>query len=543
MLPDEKVNILLVDDQVSKLLSYEAILSGLNQNIVKASSAREALEHLLNADFAVVLVDVCMPEIDGFELAEMIRGHPRCRKTAIILISAILLTDLDRMRGYDTGAVDYVSVPFVPELLRAKVGVFVDLYRKTTQLEELNQELEERVAERTKDLEASNAMLIEAARLVKEADRRKDQFLAILAHELRNPLAPIRNAVQVLMTRSAPDPELTWNQQVIDRQVRHMARLLDDLLDVSRISHNRLELRKERIALSAVIEAAIETSRALIDSRQHDLAVALPAEPVYLDADPVRLTQVFSNLLNNAANYTNTGGHIRLTGEVKDGDVVVSVADDGIGIAPERLARIFEVFSQERLGPERSTTGLGVGLSLVRGLVDLHGGAVEARSAGPGKGSVFTVQLPVAVEASILEPPAPDVELAVGMRRRVLIVDDLKDSADTLAMLIRMLGHESRTAYDGEEGLAAAEEFRPDVILLDIGMPKLDGYDVCIRIREQPWSTGTCLVALTGWGREDDRRRTLEAGFDQHIVKPVDPAALTRLLAEPRLANRAKEPA
>lgn len=403
----------------------------------------------------------------------------------------------------------------VSEFRLGQCRYFTGIVRDITEKKQLEQELHERAEQLT------------------AADRRKDQFLATLAHELRNPLAPIRNAVHILLARDSHDPDMKWGREVIDRQVKQMSRLLDDLLDVSRISRNRLELRKERIELAEVVQCAVETSRPHIDSGGHELNVVLPPGPVYLDADPVRLAQVFSNLLNNAAKYTEKGGHIRLHLERQGSDVVVSVQDDGIGIAAEMLPRLFDIFSQSTRVLERSQGGLGIGLSLVRGLVELHGGRIEAKSAGPGKGSEFIVRLPVIVEKLVRESASGsnggEPESAPG--RRLLVVDDLKDSADSLSLMLKAVGHEVCTAYDGEEAIAAAERFKPEVILLDIGMPKLNGYDACRHIRKQPWSQGMVLIALTGWGQEDDRRRTEDAGFDHHLVKPVEPTELLKLLA------------
>jgi PAS domain S-box-containing protein len=368
---------------------------------------------------------------------------------------------------------------------------------------------------------------------LKEADRRKDEFLATLAHELRNPLAPIRNAVQILKVKGPPDPELKWGREVIDRQVQVMARLLEDLLDVSRISRNRLELRKERVELVTVVEAALETSRPVIEAGSHELTVALPPEPIPLEADPVRLAQVFTNLLNNAAKYTEEGGRIRLSVERQGSDVKVSVLDNGIGIIAEMLPRVFDIFAQSPRALLRSPGGLGIGLSLVKGLVELPGGSIEARSEGAGRGSEFVVRLPVAVAKPLpaAAPPKEDGEPKPATKCRILIVDDNEDSADSLAMLLKIKGYEVETAYDGVQAVEAAGTLRPNVVLLDIGMPKLNGYDACWRIRQQPWGQGMFLIALTGWGQEEDRRRTEEAGFNQHMVKPVDPAALMKLLA------------
>ena len=373
-----------------------------------------------------------------------------------------------------------------------------------------------------------------AVEALHRADRKKDEFLATLAHELRNPLAPIRNAVKILHTKGPPDPELQWARGVIDRQVDHMARLLEDLLDVSRISRNNLQLRKEQVELTDVLEAAVETSRPAIDAGRHELAISLPSEPIPLVADSVRLAQVFSNLLTNAAKYTENGGRIRLSAAREGGEVVVSVEDNGIGIAAEALPQIFEIFSQAAPALERSQGGLGIGLSLVKGLVELHGGRIAAKSDGPGKGSQFVVSLPVASSAS--QPPqaarpSEDASFQRPAAQSILVVDDNRDSAESLARLLAVMGHRVATAHDGEQAVELAGAMRPDVVLLDIGMPKLNGFDACRRIRQQPWGLGMTLVALTGWGQQEDRRRTEEAGFDYHLVKPVDTTVLMKLLA------------
>ena len=382
-----------------------------------------------------------------------------------------------------------------------------------------------RLQETLRDLRASEDAL-------RQADRRKDDFLATLAHELRNPLAPIRNAVHIFKVKSPADPQLQWGRDVIDRQVAQMTRLLDDLLDVSRISHNRLELRLQRVDLSTVVMSAVETSRPFIDGAGHELTITLPPGPVHLEADPVRLAQVFSNLLNNSAKYSIRPGHIHLTAERRDGEVVVMVSDDGIGITAEALPYIFDMFTQAAPMQEQSWGGLGIGLSLVQGLVTLHGGSVEAASPGAGQGSTFTVRLPVASSIPV-SPRDPGREHAIpgtGVQRRLLIADDLEDNAESLATLFRMMGHEAWTAHDGEAAFRTAASHRPEIILLDLGMPKVDGYEACRRIRGQPWGSRVMIIALTGWGQEEDRRRTHQAGFDAHLVKPVDPAALMRLV-------------
>jgi CheY-like chemotaxis protein/two-component sensor histidine kinase len=337
--------------------------------------------------------------------------------------------------------------------------------------------------------------------------------------------------VAILKSTSPEEAERGSLRDVIDRQVQHMARLLDDLLDVSRITTGKLELRKKRVALGTIVEAALETSGPLIEAGQHQLILELPEEPIFVHADPVRLAQVFSNLLNNAAKYTDRGGRIALVGW-RNGDLVsISIKDNGIGIASEVLPRIFDMFSQASPALQRSQGGLGIGLSLVKGLVELHGGRITAASEGPAKGSEFTVQLPIAAAGNGGSPEsAGPTESTSPARRRILIVDDLRDSADSLSRLMRLRGHETQTAYDGEEAIAMAQAMRPDAVLLDIGMPKMNGYDVCRQIRLQPWGKQILMIAVTGWGQEEDRRRTEEAGFDHHLVKPVDPAVLVRLL-------------
>jgi PAS domain S-box-containing protein len=367
---------------------------------------------------------------------------------------------------------------------------------------------------------------------LKDAGRRKDEFLATLAHELRNPLAPLRNGLEV-MKRAAGNPEAVEKARaMMERQLAQMVRLIDDLLDVSRITRGKLELRRQRVDLAAVVQSAVEASRPLVEAAAHRLTVALPPEPVPLDADPVRLAQVFANLLTNAAKYTDRGGAIRLTAERRGDEVVVAVADSGIGIAAEHLPRLFEMFAQVHTALERSQGGLGIGLSLVKGLVEMHGGRVEARSDGPGRGSEFLVRLPLQSPSSLVPCPLPPGTRDKGRgTRRVLVADDNRDAADSLALMLRLAGHEVHTAHDGQEAVEAAAWFRPEVALLDIGMPRLNGYDACRRIREQPGGRQIVLAALTGWGQEEDKRRASEAGFDCHLTKPVDPADLDKILA------------
>jgi signal transduction histidine kinase/ActR/RegA family two-component response regulator len=392
------------------------------------------------------------------------------------------------------------------------------------------QELEEEVVER-KRLEQE--LRCRAEQLV-EADRRKDAFLAMLGHELRNPLAPLRNAVEVMRRLGLTDPKLDWARAVIDRQVAHMTRLVDDLLDVSRVSRGRITLRMEPVALAEVVVRAVESSRPLLEARRHKLTVELPDEPVRLEADPVRLAQVVNNLLNNAAKYTAEGGRVRLTAERQVEEVVLRVGDNGVGIAPEMLSRVFDPFSQAEQTLDRSAGGLGLGLTLVKSLVEMHGGRVEAFSEGVGRGSEFVVRLPVSKWSG--EPSVNGSVPAVGPSgsgRRVLVVDDNVDPAESLATVLRMGDYEVRIAYDGLAALDAADQFQPEVVLLDIGLPKVTGYEIARRLRERASLKNVFLVAVTGYGQDEDRRRAEEAGFDAHLVKPADPAALERLLALP----------
>jgi CheY-like chemotaxis protein/two-component sensor histidine kinase len=364
------------------------------------------------------------------------------------------------------------------------------------------------------------------------ADRSKNEFLAILAHELRNPLAPIRNAVQILTREGALAPESQWALSAIDRQVRQMARLIDDLVDVARISSNRFELRKECVDLAVVLRLAVETSGSLLRTGGQEFTIVLPDRPLSLDADPVRLAQAVSNLLNNAAKYTGRDGHIWLIAERTGSDAVVTVRDTGVGISRAMLPHVFEMFSQGEPTRARVLGGLGIGLTLVKRLVEMHGGTVVAESAGPDMGSTFVIRLPALVDS--VEYPQPPAEGPVRMSPpslRILIVDDNRDAADSLAMLLRTSGHDIHTAYDGLEAVQVANEFQPEVVLLDIGLPKIDGHEVAQRLRRESWAQHACLIAVTGWSDETDRARSRTAGFDHHLVKPLDTGHLAQLLS------------
>jgi PAS domain S-box-containing protein len=368
---------------------------------------------------------------------------------------------------------------------------------------------------------------------MRENDRRKDEFLATLAHELRNPLAPIRNSLEI-MKRAGGNIELIAQARgTMDRQVTQMERLIDDLLDISRITRNRLELRNQSIELATVVQHAVEGCRPLAESYAHAISVHLPADPIHVYGDPVRLAQVFGNLLNNACKYTQRNGRIALSAERQGEAVLVTVKDNGVGIPPDVMPLIFDMFMQGDRTLERSLGGLGIGLTLVKQIVEMHHGTVEASSGGHDQGSEFRVRLP------ILAPPAVDAELPAAAPRqavaprRILVVDDNQDNAQSLAKLLKMAGHELQLAYDGLEAVAAAQRFRPDLVLLDLGLPKLNGFDVCRELRAQPWGRSMKIIALTGWGQEADRKKSNHAGFDGHLVKPLVYADLEALLAAP----------
>jgi signal transduction histidine kinase/ActR/RegA family two-component response regulator len=367
----------------------------------------------------------------------------------------------------------------------------------------------------------------------READRRKDEFLAMLAHELRNPLAPIHNALSILKLSYNDRGTFDRTTAMIGRQLTQLVRLIDDLLDVNRISTGKLELRRERVELAAIVYQAIETCRPMADLTNQEITVTLPPEPIYLDADPIRLSQVISNLLNNACKFSGQRGRITLTAGRRDNEVAISVKDNGIGIPADKLDSIFEMFSQVDQSLEKSHGGLGIGLTLARRLSELHGGAIEARSEGLGKGSEFVIRLPVTSGQVSQTTEEPQVEIRPSGNRRILVVDDNQDSADSLAMLLRLAGNETSVAYDGEAAVEAAARQRPDVIFLDIGLPRLNGFDACRRIRENRWAENVLIIALTGWGQKEDRRKSAEAGFDGHLVKPVAHAELMRVLAHP----------
>ncbi|WNG35069.1 response regulator [Archangium violaceum] len=732
-----RVDVLAVDDTPANLRSLEALMEDLGANVVAASSGDEALRLLLERDFALILLDVQMPGMDGYETASLIRMRERTRHIPIIFITAFNRSEVNVSRGYELGAVDYLFKPIVPEVLRTKVGVFLDLHRKKEEvrrqaellrqaetreherqlaearahyersllqqemererkvseaLEQRAQELARLVQEKEQAqsaLHESNARLrlladtasrllkgtdgrpllesvhqhisehlglevclgylarelngsleltahsgilptmrprlerlepgqgvagkvvaeqkrwvldagaaangpvpdaapelglaalacyplisqgrvlgtlafgtrtmrtftedelslmqgvcdqvavaMERERLIgalREADRRKDEFLAMLAHELRNPLAPVRSALEVFRMRMKQDDVLQRTIASADRQVAHMTRLVDDLLDVSRITRGKVELKPVLVTLTDLVEGAVQACEPIISQRHHELSVSLPSETVMLNVDPTRMTQVVANLLHNAAKYTPSGGRIHLNAERQGDELVLSVRDNGIGLRPDMLHRVFELFVQVDPGSDRAQGGLGLGLTLVRSLVEMHGGHVSARSEGLSKGSEFTVRLPLPAEPAPALAIPHMVKAAAATAHKlqplhILLVEDNPDIRETLRDLLELHGHRVEEASDGRSAVALVLSQRPQVALVDIGLPELDGYKVAELVRASAGGSDTRLVALTGYGHPEDRKRALEAGFDAHLVKPVSSDDLSQVL-------------
>ncbi len=528
---DEPIKFLLVDDVEANLTALEGLLKQDGLGFLKARSGPEALEFLLGNEIALAFIDVHMPGMNGFELAEVMRGTRKTRQVPIVFLTAEEVDADLRRRGYELGAVDFLPKPIDSNNLLNKAAVFHELARQRRELEES----EARLREANERLAATNRDLA-------RADRNKDEFLAMLAHELRNPLAPLRHASAILSTDRAGPDAAEQAVRMIDRQIGNLARMVDDLLDVARITQGRVELRRQPLELQAVLNSAAGSARAACEAAGQRLLVSLPEQPIAVDGDATRLEQVVVNLLNNACKYSGPGSDIRLSAEI-DGEgagrtAVVRVTDNGAGIDPDLLPRIFDLFSQASRSADRSQGGLGIGLTIASRLVTLHGGTLEAASEGLGKGAEFRVRLPVLAAAPAEVPdrrqePAPG---ATGLR--LLVVDDNHDAASSLAMLQELEGHQTRTASSGEEALRVAEEFRPDAVLLDIGLPDLDGLEVARRLRRSEATRTAFLVALTGYGSEQDRARTREAGFDEHLVKPGDLDLLRKLLENVGTATR-----
>ena len=709
----EKVNILIVDDLPEKLLVFGTVLEELDQNLIYARSGKDALREVLQREFAVILLDVNMPDLDGFETAAMIRDYQRSAHTPIIFITSYA-DEMQTSRGYSLGAVDYIQSPVVPEVLRSKVRVFVALHAMQRQVRRqaddraammaaeaarqaaerndrrsaylshasrvlggsldeavgvdqlaalvvprlaplavvlladdevpagsatvaagqgadgppelrpvplvdlaplLRTALQRAIADRRQttlpvppaaplleasfglgaardrplparsvtavpllsgdrvlgalltadaadadglslqDLAGRAATAFENARLYRSlqneiverraaeaelqaANQRKDEFLAMLSHELRNPLAAIRSALEVIRRVTVDEPKVSWASEVLHRQLRQMTRLIEELLDVARISQNKIVLAREPVDLNAVIAHGVETARPYVEERQQTLTVSQPDEPIWLQGDFSRLTQIVSNLLHNASKYSGKGTLIELRSSVDEAGAVISVRDHGMGIDAALLPRIFDLFAQGERGLDRAQGGLGVGLTLAMRLAQLHGGDITAHSAGVDRGAEFRVHLPCLRLVHGKESPgvAAPAEPPVAARR-VLVVDDNGDAARSMAMLLELGGHAVRTAADGEQALLAAAEFVPEVVILDIGLPLLDGYEVARRMRKMPQLHEVLLVAVSGYGQREDRAAALAAGFDHHFVKPADPELIAACIAAPTRAR------
>ena len=677
MTASEKTYILVVDDLPQKRLAFEAVLEDLGQNIITVDSGQEALKAVLSRDFAVILLDVNMPDMNGFETARLIRSRKRSSSTPIIFLTAFT-DEMKTAEGYATGAVDYLPTPVVPEILRAKVRVFVELFQMRQQVATQAEERARRAAAEetnlrlsfsaeagavlgrsldfdttsrdvvqftiplladlaalecmprtnagrktviakvgsggqseivdskdlstlTPDMEeaflrcmasaemvslASNDGITELAlpleahgrtfgtmllsrrasgrsfdaqdvtmavayasraanaldnavlhQELQAADRQKSEFLSMLAHELRNPLAPIRNATQLLGLRATDEPDLRWIREVIERQVVQMSRLVDDLLDISRITRGKIDLQTAPVELATIVAHAVETSKPVIDAHSHQLAVALPTQPVWIEGDLTRLAQVLTNLLNNAAKYTEPHGQIWLTARLEGEQAVISVRDTGIGIPGEMLNSVFDLFTQVSRTLDRSQGGLGIGLTLVRQLVEMHGGTVVAHSDGMGHGAEFVVSLPAMKTMAPVVIPDPGGKTICNQGIKILIVDDNTDSADTLATLLRFSGHHVEVAYDGPTGLEAAQAFDPNVVILDIGLPGMDGFAVAQNMRERDNTRHSLLIAVTGYGQREDLIRSKECGFDHHLTKPIELGVLMDLLEPSQLRS------
>ena len=503
---------LLVDDRKENLLSLKGVLRRDGLILLEATSGQEALELLLKHEIALAIVDVQMPGMDGYELAELMHGNERTGRVPIIFLTAGMADRQRSFRGYEAGAVDFLQKPIEPDVLRSKAQVFLELYLQRRQLARQRDELKA------------------YADALQEADRRKDEFLAVLAHELRNPLTPIRYGLD--MMRQSADGRLSADlRTMMDRQLTHLVRIIDDLLDVSRISRGKIDLRREPVILQTIIEAAVQASRPLVESGELSLSVELAGESLHLLADSTRIAQVVSNLLNNAAKYTPRGGKISIRAAKEDNKAVIVVSDNGVGIPPHMLGKVFDLFMQVEGGIKRSQGGLGIGLALARQLVEMHQGSITMESPGEGLGTTCTIRLPLHAPAAEVLPE--ETPLPVGsVSLRILVVDDNISAAEATGKILSLLGHEVSLSHDGPSALQTARALKPDAIVLDIGMPGMSGYEVCRRLREDPALARTVLIAQTGWGDEKDREQARQAGFHHHLTKPVSVHELAGLLAK-----------
>jgi signal transduction histidine kinase len=506
--------VLNVDDDEGGRYAKTRILQRAGYKVVDTGSGADALRLVKTAAPQLVLLDVMLPDINGLEVCRAIKTDPASAHIMVLQISATHVTGADRIQGLEGGADTYLTEPVEAGELLATIKALLRLYSR----------------------EQENRYLLDQLR---DADRLKDEFLAMLAHELRNPLHPIRSAVDFMRLKGSDDPDFQSCQQILDREVSHLSRLIDDLMDVSRITHNRIELRKARLRLVDVLKSAVESARPIIEAHGHQFQLFFPDNAMVVEGDEVRLTQIFINLLSNASKYTPNGGQIWLSARQENGNAVVSVKDNGLGISADKLHHLFEMFYQVDHSMGRSADGLGIGLTLAQRLVELHGGTIKAFSDGPGKGSEFVVRLPVCPTA--VTDDLKETKSESGLSRRILVADDSPLTTRAFSMVCKSLGHEVESANDGVSAVETAASFHPDVVVLDVGMPGLNGYEACQRIRALPGSNDMVMIAVTGWGHEEARRNANEAGFDGLLVKPVHPEAILQLVDDltKRRANRA----
>jgi signal transduction histidine kinase len=527
-------DILVVDDNQTNLIAIEAALASLGRQLVLAHSGVEALARLLEQDFALIILDVAMPGMDGFETAKLIRSRDRNRATPIIFVTGLSWQDDAVLRGYELGAFDFLMKPIRPEVLRAKATVFVQLQERTIELAEKAEELrrvEKRAYER--ELHAQRRrfeaeVLERQMQQLAETDRRKDEFLAILSHELRNPLQPLQTAVEVL--EHDPDaPVPARIRGIIQRQVHHITRLVDDLLDISRLNAGKLELRREPVSLGAIVDEAAQACAAAAQSRRHGIEIGGGDNPAIVYGDPVRLVQVVCNLLHNAIKYTEPGGRVRVEWGTSGEHGLIRVIDNGRGIPAELVPTIFDMFVQERTTSD-GAGGLGLGLGLVKRLIEMHGGTVRASSPGPGRGSTFEISLALAERPPVDRAVARAGTAPATGPLRTVVVDDARDLRELVADLLRLRGHEVTIVEDGPTAVEVICRERPDVALIDIGLPDMDGYEVARQVREKLAGERPRLIAMTGYGQASDRTAAFDAGFDAHIVKPATADQILRAL-------------
>ena len=506
----QKLNIIIIDDNPDDrglIRRYLMQSIDFRCKILEADSAASGLRHCRETRPDCAILDMYLPDLDGLGVLEQLKDSEAEVPFPVIVLTGTSDRGTNGQAAIAQGAQDYLSKNWITaeSLCRTVVN----------------------------SIERFELMRVKKAKqALKEEVQRKNEFIATLAHELRNPLAPIRNGLELLRLASGDQFIIDQTREMMERQLTQMVRLVDDLLDISRISNDKLELRKAKLELSLVIHQAVESVRPMFDNAHQEIVIELPAEPISLDADFARLAQVFSNLLTNASKFTSEKGHIWLTAKQDQDAVIISVKDDGIGIPVDQQSHVFDMFSQIEQPVERTQTGLGIGLTLVRRLVEMHNGVVDVRSEGLGLGSEFTVRLPILQEVVVSKENVESKGDAQADRLRILVVDDNRDATKSLATILKLTGHEVETAFDGQEAVDAAAVYQPNVVLLDIGLPSMDGYEVCRQIRGAEWGRRMKIVALTGWGQEEDRQKSNDAGFDNHLVKPVKPTELLELLAE-----------